>query len=291
MKKIIPYILVTCVLFCFACDSGKTTSTNNTDTKVKTTTTNADHTAPSDDAELTTSETEKTAPTSVAPFDKGKVLAWVDKLNIRAEPNLKSEVIATAIENESLSLTGAKSDHTETLELRGKSYTEPWVQVKTAKGTIGWVFGGTIKKTGETKGNALNTSTQFIYPHFGAFNLSEWKKTGTRDDGGEESDATTTIYKKGNQTLEITDSSMGEFYWGKGFKLIDANNKVLKERMIDISSCAEAGHTLTEMVKDYTSKPAKEYTRSNILKTHFYNLNPKPDMAKGDWKIKTLEDS
>ena len=76
---------------------------------------------------------------------------------------------------------------------------------------------------------------------------------------------------------------MGEFYWGKTYKLLDANNQVLKERTISISS--NDGHTLSESVKDYSSKPPKTYSRSNTLKKHFYDINPKPDMAKGEWKV------
>ncbi|MEM9821897.1 MAG: SH3 domain-containing protein [Bacteroidota bacterium] len=265
-----------CLSLLIACDSGETASSSNT----------SDANATVEGEPSTTTQTEEK---TMADQEDLTVIAWVDQLNIRQQPNMKSQVVAQAKENERLLKTGEQSDFTETIELRGKSYTEPWIQVKTAAGKIGWVFGGALKKEGEDKGNALNTAQRFSYPHFGDFNLNEWTKNGTRDDSSEEVDASTNIYTKGTQSLEISNRSMGEMSWGKSYTLKDANGKVLKERSIRISAVND--NTLTESVRDYTRTPPVEYSRNTVLNKHFSQINPKPDMASGEWKMSELREN
>jgi len=139
MKRNFIYYAFFMLLF-IACDSGETTSTDNSNTD------SAEPTTQSDDNSSNPAAAEDQA--TIAPENK-TVLSWVENLNIREQPNMKSNVVAKAKENESLTLTGEKSDFTEKVTLRGTSYDEPWVQVKTADGKIGWVFGGAIKKPGE----------------------------------------------------------------------------------------------------------------------------------------------
>lgn len=280
MKSIFSFAATCCLMLCIACgptttDTNSTDNTNSETTDPKTTDSNAsDHTTPT---------TPETTPTN------DKVLAWVDNLNIRDQPNIKSKVVAKVKENDPLTLTGKKTDFTETISLRGTSYTEPWVQVTTKSGETGWVFQGATKRLGEDKGNALNTKQQFSYPHFGTFDLSTWKKMPDRDDSSDELDVTTSIYKKENRILEISTNSMGEFYWGKDFKLFDNNKQLLKQRSISISSDSESGSQLEELVKDFSSNAPMEYVRSQKLKKHFSQINPKPDMAKGVWNSTAIK--
>ncbi len=286
MKRSILLLTLYALLFNFACTSGDTNNNSSTTSPV-----NNPTAAPSSDPQSETTNAPGTVadiPTGdeapAAASDNMKVISWVQKLNIREQPNTKAKVVGSAKENESLTLTGNKSDQTETIELRGKTYTEPWIEVKTADGTTGWVFGGAVKKIGEDKGNALNTSTQFTLPHFGTFDLSTWKKMASRDDSeSTELDVTTDVYQRGNQTLEITVSDMGEFHWDKNYKLLDANKKVLKERVAMITIDP---HALTETVKDFNG--GKLYTRRNEFKTYQKYDESKPILAKGDWTITSL---
>lgn len=286
MTKLSFYLSTLCLIFFLACSSESTSTDSSTNTKPVAETT--DH---SITTSASTDEAEEVSSTESSADDK-TVISWVENLNIREEPNRKGKVVASAKENEALMLTGKKSDFTETIELRGKSYTEPWVEVKTADGKTGWVFQGAIKKMGEDKGNALNTDTKFTYPHFGTYDLSEWKKLGSEDHSGGDADIEATLYQKGSQYLEIEIADVGEYGWSKTFKLMDANKKVMKERSMSFSSMInEAGdgyeHSMTETVKDFIASPAKQYLRSNKMEDSWFQN--KPDMAKGDWKESTIK--
>ncbi|MTB52104.1 SH3 domain-containing protein [Lewinella sp. W8] len=225
---------------------------------------------------------QSTPATDPAP---SQVISWVENLNVRKTPDLKGEVVAQAKENDVLTLTGNKTSTTETIELRGKSYTEPWVEVTTADGKTGWVFGGAVKMPGERKGNALNTATKFTYPCFGTFDLTQWQRssTSTGDDESDVSSAGAT-YQKGGQSLEIVELE-SEYYWEKKYTLKDTGGKVLKERTIGIlfDVMPDEQKMLTEKVTDYTTSPATVCTRSEPWTSteYFYNIKPRPDMVRG----------
>ncbi len=98
-------------------------------------------------AELIEEPTEAADPISDAEDFEEDVLyaqAIVDKLRMRAEPNLKSEVLFTFQENQRMIFLGEKSSFTETVELRGEPIAEYWYLVKHYH-FEGWVFGGAIK--------------------------------------------------------------------------------------------------------------------------------------------------
>ena len=278
MKKNLIFLLLICLIHFLACNSGDGNA-NSASSEL----------TGNENSSETTTNNEGSDPNSNQAVEDNRVIAWVDKLNIREQPNTKSKVIAQVKENATLILTGEKTDFTETIKLRGNSYTEPWVKVETAKGQQGWVFQGAIKQPGEDKGTVLNSATQFTYPHFGSFDLTNWKKMPSRDDSSEEVDVKTEVYKKGKQGLEISTSEMGEFHYGKTFRLLDENDKVVKERRVAFSAQVDY-NKMTETVMDYSSNPPKQYTREKDLNQHFSRLNPKPDMAEGDWKVETIED-
>ncbi|MEO1435551.1 MAG: SH3 domain-containing protein, partial [Bacteroidota bacterium] len=71
--------------------------------------------------------------------------AKVDRLRMRATPELDGEVVVTLREGDILEWTGNVSDHKETLDLRGKQVNAPWYEVVfVALGYKGWVFGGAL---------------------------------------------------------------------------------------------------------------------------------------------------
>lgn len=75
---------------------------------------------------------------------KVKMFAWVDKLNVREKPGLKGEPILQLDEGEEVYFLNEKSDFKKEITLRGVTFNEPFLKIKTmyGYGTIGWVYGG-----------------------------------------------------------------------------------------------------------------------------------------------------
>lgn len=69
---------------------------------------------------------------------------WVDNLRARKTPGKDGEILVELRSGERLVYMDEKSSFTETVELRGHKYTEPWLKVKLPDGRIGWVFGGAV---------------------------------------------------------------------------------------------------------------------------------------------------
>lgn len=69
---------------------------------------------------------------------------WVDNLRARKAPGKDGEILVELRSGERLVYMDENSSFTETVELRGHKYTEPWLKVKLPDGRIGWVFGGAV---------------------------------------------------------------------------------------------------------------------------------------------------
>lgn len=214
---------------------------------------------------------------------------WVDRLNIRNQPNVQAKTIASVQSNETLIATGEKSVEPETIVLRGIAYHEPWYEVTTKDGTKGWVFGGAVKRQNEVKGNAAMTPTRFSFPVFGTYDLSQWTAIEAVDESGGDAETETKRYKKGNQVLEITDTEVGEYGYSQQYVLKDSRGTILMERNLEFS-VDEGKFTLTESVIDRGNLPPKVYSRSQSLAKHYVLLNSKPLMVDGKWEISTLEE-
>lgn len=89
---------------------------------------------------LATSPPSKVAP-SPPPIP---VYAWVDRLRIRAAADTQAEVVEEVAEGSPLEFLGQRSDFTERITLRGSTFDEPWLRVRTASGREGWVYGGGV---------------------------------------------------------------------------------------------------------------------------------------------------
>ncbi len=73
-----------------------------------------------------------------------KLYVAVKNLRLRSEPDTKKEILADLVEGDSLTFMNTKSDFTQKISLRGTYWDEPWLEVKTSKGIVGWVYGGGV---------------------------------------------------------------------------------------------------------------------------------------------------
>jgi hypothetical protein len=102
----------------------------------------------------TASDTPTTSPSeNIDPTIGAEIrYAWVDKLNIRKAPNAASAVVAQVREGDALTFNGEQTETTEKINLRGKTFDEPWIKVTTTDGKTGWVYGGAVEfKTANSK--------------------------------------------------------------------------------------------------------------------------------------------
>ena len=221
-----------------------------------------------------------------------KIYPWVDKLNIRDQASTKGKSIASVNSGDALELTDTKSEKMETVVLRGVAYEDYWYKVRTSDGKEGWVFGGAVKQKNEIKGNDLMTKEKFDFPYFGKYDLSGWGNTGPMDvSEDDEMDRSLVSYKKGDQILKIETWDMGDMGYGYHYILQDGKEEdlILKERKISFSPGFDQPNTISEIVKDYTQSPAKQYSRIQKINVSPSDLKPFPLMAKGSWKEEMLD--
>lgn len=76
--------------------------------------------------------------------DKGPVQfeTAVSDLRMRETPGEKGVIVATLPKGAKLEDLGEVSDFTTRVTLRGITFDEPWIKVKTSSGQTGWVYGG-----------------------------------------------------------------------------------------------------------------------------------------------------
>ena len=228
---------------------------------------------------------------SKAALNNTLVKTWVKDVNIREEPNLKSETIGTVPEGTVLAWTGKKSETTNSIELRGKEFTDYWYELESIQNensATGWIFGGALIIPGQDndeKNIAKNEALDL--PHFGKFNLSTWKKESARTLEEGDMESTVQPYSKGDQILEIDKYDVGEYGLGVYHTLFDKNKKELKKRTL---SFERGERKLTEAVTDFIVNPPKTYTRSQILEdANPWEHKDLPTSVKGDWKISEAE--
>lgn len=92
----------------------------------------------------------KAAPQTAPPskFNKSdgkqKLFVVIDQLNMRSKPGLKAPLVTKLNLYDEVMFTGEATDTTSTINMGSFTATEPWIKVKTASGTTGWVFGAGI---------------------------------------------------------------------------------------------------------------------------------------------------
>jgi len=95
----------------------------------------------------TTSDSERTL--KVLPQDTlTRMVVALDNLLLRAAPGTDQVKVAELEQGTELETTGAISPSKTSQLIRGIQREEPWVEVKTADGTQGWIFGGGVKIEG-----------------------------------------------------------------------------------------------------------------------------------------------
>ncbi len=279
MIKLKLSVLLLCltILFCgIACQGESAAKQSKTTRKTEA----SEVTAKADAPEATNITSRKKNDNN----DNNKVCyAWVDKLNVRAQPNLTSKTVATVTPADALIFKGEKSTTTETIVLRGVAYDEAWLKVSTPDQQTGWVFGGAVKRVDEQKGNAMITDLKFNFPKFGMFDLSNWEKLKNTDESGGDAEILVSTYQKDQQRLKITITDIFDYGYGRTYELLDAKGKLLKERKIHFDADADT-RILKETVKDYTLAVPTQFERSQKLKVHHSQLNGKPLIAQGEWK-------
>lgn len=246
---------------CLACGT-ETTTTEGTSTDPETTTTN---------------ETENASNTTAAPTP---LYAWVNRLNLRAQPNATAEVLAKLETQQALLPTGNQSPQTEPVVLRGVLYEEAWIEVQTPDGQRGWVYGGAVKTEEEVKGNPPITAMRFSFPAFGAFDLNEWDKVSEAlsDEEGD-FDRIIARYKQPDQQLEI-ESYEGEYAYGYHYRLQDAAGGLLMERHFRYDNFSLK---ITEEVVDHLGLEPQYFSRSQAAPLPYQQLNDRPMLLTGDW--------
>lgn len=229
---------------------------------------------------LTTARTETPAPAPKLYY------AWVDNLNLREAPKTSAKVVAKVSAGEAMTDLGEMTDFTEKIKLRGKTFDEPWVKVELSNGTVGWVFGGAVKREGEIKGVALKVKGVIDIPHFGRHDLRVWAKESVKDGAGGDAEHTTTVYTSGNWKMETMNYETGEYGYGKHYRLRGPENEMLKAYNLEWIS--DQPNLLKETVWDFTVTPAKKYVREETFEKHFMQFKSRPESVDGDFVESSL---
>jgi|GEM_PF-4055263 len=69
------------------------------------------------------------------------IITEADKLRLRAEPNLKADILETLPINTVLEFINKRSAQKETIEIKGLKHNAHWLKVKTTGEIAGWVYG------------------------------------------------------------------------------------------------------------------------------------------------------
>ena len=85
-----------------------------------------------------------TAPVAPAKVEGQQLYVTIEGLNVRAEPNLKAKSFGKLKLFDQVSFLGKVTDEAQKLSLGTDEAEEPWVKIRTKRGTIGWVYGAGV---------------------------------------------------------------------------------------------------------------------------------------------------
>jgi Bacterial SH3 domain len=85
-----------------------------------------------------------TTPTAPAKTEGQQLYVTIDGLNVRAEPNLKAKSFGKLKLFDQVTFLGKVTEDAQKLSLGTDEAEEPWVKIKTKRGTIGWVYGAGV---------------------------------------------------------------------------------------------------------------------------------------------------
>ncbi len=214
------------------------------------------------------------------------LIAWVDLLNVRAEPHTGGKIVASLRENAIVTYTGERTDDLHTISLRDTLFEEPWLKIRTADGKEGWIFGGAVQRDGENKG--VQQSSMSV-GELANLEMSQWTKSNEWTSGAGDAESSTTIYQKGDLTLAIRKTEVGEYGYSRTYDLFNKEYQLVKRRFVDWSG-EPPSFALTETITDLESNPAKAFKRSQPFTKHFFQLKPRPESVQGDFQEKPLDE-
>ncbi|MEO1436651.1 MAG: SH3 domain-containing protein [Bacteroidota bacterium] len=89
---------------------------------------------------------EERSSENLTEVKKGKAKTWLyisqDSLKFRAFPNLDSTVVARLPYGTMVEFLGERTKFRQKIMLQGQLYNEPWVRIRLAEGTNGWIYAG-----------------------------------------------------------------------------------------------------------------------------------------------------
>ncbi len=97
------------------------------------------------------------SPAAAAPVQFKTAVA---DLRLRETPGEKGHILAVLPKDAVLEDMGEVSDFTTRVNLRGVTYDEPWIKVKTSAGQIGWVYGGGLNFDAERNSKSTDMLLQ-----------------------------------------------------------------------------------------------------------------------------------
>jgi hypothetical protein len=122
-----------------------TTSPAPTPSTITTTTTTALPPTPQRNPQTATPPTPQSAPANNNGATNQQML-WVviEGLNVREKPSLKAKSFGKLSLYDKVTFLGETTKETQKLSLGAVEADEPWVKIKTKKGTVGWVYGAGV---------------------------------------------------------------------------------------------------------------------------------------------------
>jgi Bacterial SH3 domain len=69
----------------------------------------------------------------------------VSDVKMRSEPGLNSKIIGKLPKDAAVTYLRVQTDKTQKLTIDNVPHDEPWLKVRTKRGTVGWVYGGTVR--------------------------------------------------------------------------------------------------------------------------------------------------
>ncbi|MBP7273466.1 MAG: SH3 domain-containing protein [Saprospiraceae bacterium] len=87
---------------------------------------------------------------------KNTLFVIIDGLNVRTEPNLKAKSLGKLKLFDQVIFMNEVTDTIQKISLGYEEATEPWVKIKTKKGTIGWVYGAGVSYYKKKRKGVIN---------------------------------------------------------------------------------------------------------------------------------------
>lgn len=130
-------------------------------------------------------------------------------------------------------------------------------------------------------------------PIFGTYDLSEWEEGPEIKLEEEEIDGTSRIYSLGGKKLIVERRELGEYGYTITHRLVGENKNLLKLHEVGWENVNDQTtgikFKLYEAVYDFELLPHKKHYREQEMKTHYYQLDSKPETVAGEFISEVLD--